>query len=69
MAKQANPMDEIKKMDLKARAKHTLELKKELAHLNVDLKTGKAKQGHKVKMLKKQIARIYTLNNSSNDAK
>ncbi len=50
MAKQAHPIDE---------------LKKELGHIRIDLKTGKSKQGHKVKMLKKQIARIYTLNNQS----
>ncbi len=68
MAKQANPMDEVKKMNAKDRTKHTLELKKELAHVKMDLKTGKEKQGHKVKKLRKQIARIYTLNNS-NDAK
>lgn len=69
MAKQAHPMDEIKKMNAKDRVKESLELKKELGHVRIDLKTGKSKQGHKVKLLKKQIARIYTLNNSSNDAK
>lgn len=65
MAKKDHPMDEMKKMDLKGRAKLNLELEKDLAHLRVDLKTGKSKQGHKVKALKKQIARIYTLNNQS----
>ena len=64
MAKKDHPMDEMKKMDLKGRTKLNLELEKELAHLRVDLKTGKSKQGHKVKALKKQIARIYTINNN-----
>ena len=62
-------MDELKGMNAKDRMKNAEELKKELAHLRVDLKTGKGKQSHKVKALKKQIARIHTLNNSSKDAK
>lgn len=69
MAKQAKPMDELKGMNAKDRMKTAESLKKDLAHMRVDLKTGKAKQSHKVKALKQQIARIYTLNNSSNDAK
>ncbi|QQR55517.1 50S ribosomal protein L29 [Candidatus Peregrinibacteria bacterium] len=46
-------------------AKPIDELKKELAHLRVDLKTGKSKQSHKVKDLKRQIARIHTFNKQS----
>lgn len=65
MSKKGNPMDELKKTDPKELIKQVSVLKKDLAHIQMDLKTGKEKQNHKVSALKKQIARIHTLNNQS----
>jgi ribosomal protein L29 len=61
-------MDEIKKMNEKDRAKLLLDLQKESAKLAPLISTGKDKQNHKVNMLRKQIARIHTLNNSQKNA-
>jgi len=61
-------MDELRKMNDKDRAKLLLELQVENAKLNPLLSTGKDKQNHKANMLRKQIARIHTLNNSQKNA-
>lgn len=64
-----NTKEELKKMGAKDRIKLENELKKDLASVRIHLKTGKEKQSHKVSMMKKQIARIQTLNNQVQDEK
>ncbi len=61
-------MDEIKKMNEKDRAKLLLDLQKESAKLAPLLSTGKDKQNHKANLLRKQIARIHTLQRSKRGA-
>lgn len=68
MADMKTSMDELKKMNSKDRAKHLAELEKERAKLRPLLATGKEKQNHKMTALRKQIARIQTLNNSEKHA-
>jgi ribosomal protein L29 len=61
-------MDELRKMNDKDRAKLLMDLQKESAKLQPLLATGKDKQNHKASLLRKQIARINTIN-SENHAK
>ncbi len=61
--------EELKKLSLKDRVELNHSLEKDLAEVRIDLRTGKAKQGHKVKAIKKQIARIQTFNNQAQDEK
>jgi ribosomal protein L29 len=61
--------EELRKMSSKDRLKLSDELNKDLALVRLHLRTGKEKQGHKVSLMKKQIARIQTLNNQVQDEK
>jgi len=63
-----NTNEELRKMNAKDRAKLLQELDKEGAHLKPLVATGKDKQNHKANMLRKQIARIHTINNSQANA-
>ena len=58
-------MDELRKMNDKDRAKQLTEFQREVALLRPLLSTGKDKQNHKANMLRKQIARINTINSEN----
>lgn len=65
MADSKMTMEELRKMNDKDRAKHLTEIQKEVALLRPLLATGKDKQNHKANMLRKQIARINTINSEN----
>tara|TARA_B110000014_G_scaffold256959_1_gene240810 strand:+ start:10954 stop:11157 length:204 start_codon:yes stop_codon:yes gene_type:complete len=44
-------------------------LEKELVDLKFNLKTGQLKETHKIKLVRRQIARLKTLANESKDSK
>ncbi|MDG2061240.1 MAG: 50S ribosomal protein L29 [SAR86 cluster bacterium] len=44
-------------------------LEKELVDLKFNLKTGQLKETHKIKLVRRQIARLKTLTNESKDSK
>ena len=57
-----NTVEEMQKMSQKDRSALLLELEKDLGHTVMDIRTGKEKQTHKKKALRKQIARLKTMN-------
>lgn len=57
-----NTLEELKKMSMKDRTALAGQLNLELAHTIMDIRTGKEKQTHKKRALRKQIAHIHTLN-------
>ncbi len=61
-AAKTNTLEELKKMSMKDRAALAGSLNLELAHTVMDIRTGKEKQTHKKRVLRKQIAHIHTLN-------
>ncbi len=63
MAKKANPMEELKKMNAKDRESMLRSLLKEFSQIKMRVRMGQDKQNHKVSELKRQIARLQTLSN------
>lgn len=56
--------EELRKMSPKERNKVLLEMNKDLAQLQINLKMGKEKQSHKKTAYRKQKARILTLDHN-----
>ncbi len=55
---------ELKKMSEKDRAKVLTDSTRELAHVKLHVRSQEDKRSHQITALKRQIARIHTLNNS-----
>lgn len=58
-------MEELRKMSAADRTKLMIGANKEMAQLNLNLRTGKEKQSHLKDAWLKQAARIETLNNEA----
>lgn len=58
-------IEELRKMNEKDRAKLLMDLQRESAKLQPLLATGKDKQNHKANLLRKEIARIHTINSEN----
>ncbi|MFA6024169.1 MAG: 50S ribosomal protein L29 [Candidatus Gracilibacteria bacterium] len=59
-------LEELRKMSSADRSKLMVASDKELAQLNLNIRTGKEKQSHLVKQWAKQRSQIQTLNNQPN---
>ncbi|MEK9159534.1 MAG: hypothetical protein AAB383_02270 [Patescibacteria group bacterium] len=55
-------MEELTKMSAEDRTKLMVESEKAIAHLNINMRTGKDKQSHQKAAWDKQRSRIQTLN-------
>lgn len=62
-------MEELRKMSAADRTKLMIGAEKEMAQLNLNLRTGKEKQSHMKDAWLKQAARIQTLNNNQVESK